>query len=152
MGSHRVGHDWSNLAAAAAAYKSESTSFERQGFAKTQPRDWTQVSCMAGSFFTVWATRKAQFWPWSLLKIRFFFKGSYILSKTSAIEHSWVKPICWENWNYLDNWGFLFPYPSLRALLNTLAASGCLGYRNETELVPSRRWQSSQGECRELGE
>ena len=22
------------------------------------PRDWTRVSCMAGSFFTVWATRK----------------------------------------------------------------------------------------------
>ena len=24
------------------------------------PRDWTQVSCTAGGFFTVWATRKAQ--------------------------------------------------------------------------------------------
>ena len=26
------------------------------------PRDWTQVSCTAGGFFTVWATRKAH-WP-----------------------------------------------------------------------------------------
>ena len=25
----------------------------------SQPRDWTQVSCTAGRFFTVWATRKA---------------------------------------------------------------------------------------------
>ena len=25
-----------------------------------QPRDWTQVSCIAGGFFTVWATREAQ--------------------------------------------------------------------------------------------
>ena len=26
----------------------------------SQPRDWTQVSCIAGGFFTVWATRKVQ--------------------------------------------------------------------------------------------
>ena len=26
----------------------------------SQPRDWTQVSCIAGGFFTIWATREAQ--------------------------------------------------------------------------------------------
>ena len=26
----------------------------------SQPRDWTQVSCIAGRFFTSWATREAQ--------------------------------------------------------------------------------------------
>ena len=26
----------------------------------SQPRDWTQVSCIAGRFFTIWATREAQ--------------------------------------------------------------------------------------------
>ena len=26
----------------------------------SQPRDWTQVSCIAGKFFTSWATREAQ--------------------------------------------------------------------------------------------
>ena len=26
----------------------------------SQPKDWTQISCTAGSFFTVWATREAQ--------------------------------------------------------------------------------------------
>ena len=25
----------------------------------SQPRDWTQVSCTAGEFFTIWATREA---------------------------------------------------------------------------------------------
>ena len=25
----------------------------------SQPRDWTQVSCTAGGFFTSWATREA---------------------------------------------------------------------------------------------
>ena len=28
----------------------------------SQPRDWTQVSCVAGRFFTLWATREA---PWN---------------------------------------------------------------------------------------
>ena len=27
----------------------------------SQPRDQTQVSCIASEFFTVWATREAQF-------------------------------------------------------------------------------------------
>ena len=31
--------------------------FSRGSF---QPRDWTQVSCIAGRFFTSWATREAQ--------------------------------------------------------------------------------------------
>ena len=26
------------------------------------PRDWAQVSCIAGSFFTIWATREAPCW------------------------------------------------------------------------------------------
>ena len=26
----------------------------------SQPRDWTQVSCVAGRFFTIWASREAQ--------------------------------------------------------------------------------------------
>ena len=26
----------------------------------SQPRDWTQVSCIASEFFTSWATREAQ--------------------------------------------------------------------------------------------
>ena len=26
----------------------------------SQPRDWTQVSCIAGGFFTIWVTRKDQ--------------------------------------------------------------------------------------------
>ena len=26
----------------------------------SQPRDWTQVSCIAGRFFTIWASKEAQ--------------------------------------------------------------------------------------------
>ena len=52
MGSHIVGHDWSDLAVAA-------TSSSR---GSSQPRDQTWVSsvaCIAGGFFTCWATREA---------------------------------------------------------------------------------------------
>ena len=28
----------------------------------SQPRNWTGVSCLAGRFFTSWATREAQWW------------------------------------------------------------------------------------------
>ena len=30
----------------------------------SQPRDWTQVSCIAGGFFTNWAMREAQVLEW----------------------------------------------------------------------------------------
>ena len=33
-------------------------SYSRGSF---QPRDWTQVSCLAGRFFTIWATREAPY-------------------------------------------------------------------------------------------
>ena len=89
MGSHRVGQNWSNLAAAAAMKWSEvarscltlydpmdsslpcsfvhgifqarilewaAISFSR---GSSQPRDWTQVSHIAGRRFTLWATREA---------------------------------------------------------------------------------------------
>ena len=45
--------------------------FSRQGYWKIpfsrgsfQPRDQTQVSCIAGRFFTIWATREAQEKSW----------------------------------------------------------------------------------------
>ena len=27
----------------------------------SQPRDWSQVSCIVGGFFTVWAIKEAQY-------------------------------------------------------------------------------------------
>ena len=34
----------------------------------SQPRNWTRVSCIAGEFFTNWATREAQLLKWSTSK------------------------------------------------------------------------------------
>ena len=56
MGSHRVGHDWSNLAAAAAA----AYPFYR---GSSQPRNPIRVCCIAGRFFINWAIREAPWWP-----------------------------------------------------------------------------------------
>ena len=50
MGSQRVGHDWSDLAAAAAYPFSSRSSW---------PRDQAQVSCVVGRRFTIWATAAA---------------------------------------------------------------------------------------------
>ena len=36
------------------------------------PRNWPGVSCIAGGFFTSWATRKAHFLQWFLSKISLF--------------------------------------------------------------------------------
>ena len=86
VGSHRVGHDWSDLAVAAAAAVTKSCStlatpwkvahqaplsigFSRQKYwsrlpfpspgGSARPRDRTWVSCTADKFFTDWATREA---------------------------------------------------------------------------------------------
>ena len=40
----------------------------------SQPRDWTQVSCIAGGFFTSWVTREAQEY-WS--ELPFPFQGIF---------------------------------------------------------------------------
>ena len=34
----------------------------------SQPRDWTRVSCIAGRFFTAWASTEAPVWYYSALK------------------------------------------------------------------------------------
>jgi len=83
MGSHRVRHDWSNLAAAAAAdytvnytvnwtenytvhgiFQARTLEWVAFPFSRgsSQLRDQTQVSRLAGRFCTSWATREA---PWA---------------------------------------------------------------------------------------
>ena len=44
----------------------------------SQPRDWTQVSCIAGGFFTVWATREAHEPPQVPLSMGFLSKNTGI--------------------------------------------------------------------------
>ena len=44
----------------------------------SQPRDQTQVSCIAGGFFTIWATREAQIWQSSTL---YFMAAMFFISK-----------------------------------------------------------------------
>ena len=51
----------------------------------SQPRDWTQVSCIAGRCFTIWATKKALWYPTA-----FQYIGYYIC--TTKTKHFPFKP------------------------------------------------------------
>ena len=61
--------------------------------ASSQPRDWTQISCIAGRFFTVWATRGAL----SLCKLPFSCNNTRHIHDSvplRLIDHLW--------WDYLE--------------------------------------------------
>ena len=78
--SHTVGHDWSNLAAAAYQQSCDPMNCSPPGSsihvdspgnntgmdcmpssrASSQPTVWIQVSCIAARFFTIWITREVQ--------------------------------------------------------------------------------------------
>ena len=45
-------------------------------------RDWTLVSCIAGRFFTVWATREVLFSIWVLDVLQFYFVVPFRVEKT----------------------------------------------------------------------
>ena len=46
----------------------------------SQPRDWTQISCIVGRFFTVWATREACLW--NRVNIKEFLKKVSVKGST----------------------------------------------------------------------
>ena len=97
MGSHRVGHDWSNSAAAVAAahltlcnpmycslpgssihgnLQARILEWVAIPFSRgsSWPRDWIWVSCIAGRFFTIWAITEApRIQEWVVIP---FFRGS----------------------------------------------------------------------------
>ena len=52
------------------------------------PRDQTQVSCIAGGFFTVWATRIAPVHLWILLKLPYRLNSKFFCSTWPLIRTS----------------------------------------------------------------
>ena len=73
MGSHRVGHDWSDLAAAAAVYSPQGSLVHGISHARTlewvaisfsrgssQPTDGTHVSCIGRQILYCWPTSKVR--------------------------------------------------------------------------------------------
>ena len=91
----------------------------------SQPRDRTQVSCIAGTFFTVWATRAAQIYCTSIKKKKEHYKkrernGMWWLSEGTQVtyqvtsnsfqlSHRAQPP--WERSHKLD--GFIWRWGSL---------------------------------------
>ena len=65
---YRLSHQWSPRILEGVAYPFSSRS--------SSPRNWTWVSCIAGGFFTSWATREALGWSCVLPKIH-ILKSQY---------------------------------------------------------------------------
>ena len=61
----------------------------------SQPRDQTQVSHIAGIFFTSWATREDPFIGWGRKKKNKTGHGSHVVTYTSKIEISFCRS--WED-------------------------------------------------------
>ena len=103
MGSHKVGHDWSDLAAAAADYtihgilQARILEWVAYPFSSgsSWPRNWTRVSCIAGGFFTSWATREA-LRIWEKVYIGKLVRSVCKYFKCDLVEN-WIY-VRWKGW------------------------------------------------------
>ena len=55
----------------------------------SQPRDWTQVSCTTGKFFTIYATKEMPILSSS---------ENYIISNWTAVRPNWLRGHTAQNW------------------------------------------------------
>ena len=63
----------------------------------SRPRDWTSMSCIAGRFFTIWATRKPlclYCWPTNRFIIPFFLYSIYIIITWCLFFSFWLTSLC----------------------------------------------------------
>ena len=67
------------------------TSFSR---GSSQPRDWTQVSCIAGGFFTIWATREAHRKAIFNLLLPSIFQGKSVFGILTALLLQCRETVC----------------------------------------------------------
>ena len=90
-------------------------SFSRRSL---QPRDWTQVSCVAGRFFTIWATREAHFWgdDQAILMVTVSLSISEVESQryTTHFQKSHLNGV------------YLLPYGRLKTCFRFLELKPCL--------------------------
>ena len=78
----------------------------------SQPRDWTQVSCIAGGFFTSWATRGAQIIPlWVSKCVCLCFQSCLTFVTSWTVAHEAPLPVGCSRQEYWS--GVSFPSPGL---------------------------------------
>ena len=75
----------------------------------SRPRDQTWVSCIAGRYFTIWATREAQFFNIIFLILRTFFSIQpfeiYWHFSTQHIVYLMNKTVCiWKECEFWTSW------------------------------------------------
>ena len=68
----------------------------------SQPRDWTQVSCIADRFFTSWATWEAQEYKWV----------AYLFSSGSFWPRNLTRVFCIAG-RFFTNWAIGEGFPTL---------------------------------------
>ena len=128
MGSHRVGHDWSDLAVAAAI------SFSR---ASSQPRDRTQVFCITGRFIVQCHSHEvarlgltAEPWhftvilfclqlkKWFIYLILHVHMGGIKVKTAVGISSISSSEVCLTNWDLLPTFGALKASPRTVAMVH----------------------------------
>ena len=63
----------------------------------SQSRNWTQASCIAGRFFTIWATRGAQIWIYSQINTLNFTLLNY-----NIFFCNWPLSLMWCVWMFFN--------------------------------------------------
>ena len=92
------------------------------------PRDWARVSCIAGGFFTIWATRETHHsatftphphlpspwtWTWNYLVASYMFSKSLFrklalfYQRILAQKYLWICPLG-PSWNVCFHWEFMY--------------------------------------------
>ena len=68
----------------------------------SSPRDQTQISCIAGRLFTIWATREAWFYTWECIRVSAAFSVCPILTFPYSVYKSilyWAHEYCFSRFH-----------------------------------------------------
>ena len=77
------------------------------------PRDWTLVSCIAGRFFTVWATRYNHHFTDEVeilqMKEKYLLKATNLVRKRARVwkKTTWLQKLILIRWFYMVSWELL---------------------------------------------
>ena len=112
----------------------------------SQPRDWSRVSCIAGRFFTSWATREAQTSYTSINIWKWIKKGKYLFTAFTSTpwDQGQTTKASLQRWEQERIWRESFP-PSSRDSFPCL--SDCTWHLGSTPTTPSFLLSATSWSC-----